>query len=206
MVDELAGRSRARRPRRSARRVGLSLTRRPAPAPGRPRSAGRSWNVAPRPGSLDHADVPAALLHDAVDDRQAEARAFALLLGREEGLEQLRARLLVMPVPVSLTLSRAYRPGVPLDERRRAAASSSSTSSTRTVTRPPSGIASRALTTRFSTTCSTWPESAMTIDRLGAARRSRTRSPARSAGGASCPCRGRRRRARTAVDRSPGGG
>ena len=52
-------------------------------------------NVAPRPGSLDHGDVAAALLDDAVDDRQAEAGAFALLLGREERLEQLGARLLV---------------------------------------------------------------------------------------------------------------
>jgi hypothetical protein len=49
----------------------------------------------------DDGDVAAALLDDAVDDRQAEAGAFALLLGREERLEQLRARRFVDAVPVS---------------------------------------------------------------------------------------------------------
>src|SRR5712671_5017963 len=41
-----------------------------------------------------HAEVAAALLDDAVDDRQAESGAFALLFCRKKRFEELRARLL----------------------------------------------------------------------------------------------------------------
>jgi len=45
-------------------------------------------NVVPALGSLS-TDTPAALLHDAVDGRQAEPGALAFGLGREERLEQV---------------------------------------------------------------------------------------------------------------------
>ena len=60
----------------------------------------------PRPGALSTADVPAALLDDAVDRGQAEPGALARLLRREERLEQVRLeRLRSMPSPVSRTAS-----------------------------------------------------------------------------------------------------
>jgi len=61
-----------------------------------------------------------------------------------------------MPVPVSLTRRRTYRrgarPGFVL-----AYARSTSTFSVSSVSVPPSGIASRALTARLSRTCSSCP-------------------------------------------------
>jgi hypothetical protein len=62
-----------------------------------------------------------------------------------------------MPTPVSATLSSRYVPGD--SSSAWAVGASSSTARVAIVTRPPSGIASRALTTRFMMTCSTWPRS-----------------------------------------------
>ena len=55
-------------------------------------------------------DEAARLFDDAVDRRQPEAGALADLLGREEGLEDLRQRPSAMPRPCRLT--RAARSGL----------------------------------------------------------------------------------------------
>ena len=66
-----------------------------------------------------------------------------------------------MPCPVSLTVSRTYVPGV-IGGLLFASESSTTTFCVRTVSFPPSGIASRAFTARFMITCSIWPGSALT--------------------------------------------
>src|SRR5229473_7837016 len=58
-------------------------------------------------------DVAAALLHDAVDDRQAEAGALALFLGREERLEEPGARLLVHALAGVADAQPRVLPGAP---------------------------------------------------------------------------------------------
>ena len=58
----------------------------------------------------------AALLDDAVDRGEPEPGPLALLLGGEEGLEDPRlASASSMPLPVSVTASRTYGPGVTAD-------------------------------------------------------------------------------------------
>ncbi len=66
-----------------------------------------------------------------------------------------------IPVPVSLTFRLLYRPGA---SPTRLAAWSVSTSAlaVATISFPPPGIASRALTARLTRTCSIWPGSAST--------------------------------------------
>ena len=76
----------------------------------------------------------------------------------------------VIPTPVSATVSRANRPGPPAVAR--------SAGAVRTVSVPPPGMASRAFTARFITTCSRWVRSARTVTGAGASTASTaTRSP-----------------------------
>ena len=67
-----------------------------------------------------------------------------------------------MPTPVSLTASMACCAGTSLGVVRRRSRSSSSTLPVSIVSVPPSGIASRALTARLMSTCSSWSGSAST--------------------------------------------
>ena len=71
-------------------------------------------------------------------------------LVEKNGSVALRKVSASMPWPVSATTSRTYRPGAS------SASSRASTASTAIVSVPPSGIASRALTTRLSTASSIW--------------------------------------------------
>ena len=73
----------------------------------------------------------------------------------------------VIPQPVSAIASLTYRPGGRSGSSPEAAPPS--TFAVSMVTVPPSGIASRAFTTRFMITCSIWPGSALTVPRSGAA-------------------------------------
>jgi hypothetical protein len=60
----------------------------------------------PMAGLAVDPDVTAALLHDAEDRREPEARALAELLRGEEGLEDARLRSSPsIPMPVSVTAS-----------------------------------------------------------------------------------------------------
>jgi hypothetical protein len=70
-----------------------------------------------------------------------------------------------MPSPLSLTPRTTYWPGCPPITR--AAASSTSAFAVSIVSLPPFGIASRALTTRLTTTWEIWPGSAFTLPRPG---------------------------------------
>jgi hypothetical protein len=72
----------------------------------------------------------------------------------------------VIPAPLSVTARRAYRPGR-TSGRTWAYAPSSSAGYVSTVSRPPVGMASRALTARLVSTCSTCPGSAITRPRSG---------------------------------------
>ncbi len=65
-----------------------------------------------------------------------------------------------MPMPVSDTVSATYRPGRMPSSM--AVDSSTITSVVSTVRRPPFGMASRAFTARFITTCSICPASTWT--------------------------------------------
>src|SRR5580658_6522237 len=65
-----------------------------------------------------------------------------------------------IPCPVSLTCSMTYRPGP--SSRSRPASSPTSTFDVSIVILPPCGMASRAFTARFISTCSTCPGSAFT--------------------------------------------
>ena len=98
------------------------------------------------------ADGAAALLDDAVDDREAEAGAAADLLGRVERLEHARAHLFA-------------HAGAGVDDaeaRHAVAAVVVAAVAVAMVSWPPDGIASRALTARLRMTCSSWPASART--------------------------------------------
>ena len=91
---------------------------------------------------------------------------------------KMRARVAAsMPEPVSLTDSTTQRPaGTP--RRCDSAASTTSTFSVAMASAPPEGMASRALMTRLTTTCSSWPASARTLPRRSASVvRSSTCSP-----------------------------
>ena len=72
-----------------------------------------------------------------------------------------------MPQPVSVTASIANR-RTAAASRSRAYSGSCSTLAVSTVSLPPVGIASRAFTTRFMSTCSSCPTSARTDSRSGA--------------------------------------
>ena len=107
-------------------------------------------------------DEAAGLLDDAVDRRQAEAGALADFLGREERLEDLvddvggNAGAGVGDVDPA----RSPPPACPC--RRAGRHSSAVTLAVRTVSLPPSGIASRALTARLTITCSNCETSTLT--------------------------------------------
>ena len=93
-----------------------------------------------------HGDLAAVLLDDVADDRQAEAGALAVGLGREERLED--------PLAVGLGDARAGVGDLDQDRargRRRCA---------RTTTLPPLSTAWTALVIRLIRTCSSWPATA----------------------------------------------
>ena len=124
--------------------------------------------VAPRPGALSTRDVAAALLHDAVDGGEAEPGALPRLLGGEERLEDaglvghVHADAGVASPPARRRTPARTPFGRPVDVGR-----CSSRFEVVIVTRPPCGIASRAFTTRFTSTCSSWPGSASTYQSPG---------------------------------------
>ena len=114
-------------------------------------------------------DAAAALVDDAVDRGQAEAGALALRLGGEERLERARPRRRrPCPMPVSVTASITYVPGASVSRSAASRSSSSSTFAVSIVSWPPAGIASRAFSTRLTSTCSIWLESASHARQLGA--------------------------------------
>ena len=100
-------------------------------------------------------DVAAGLLHDAVAGGQSEARALALLLGREERVEDVGEHVRRDTTAVvrhrHQTVS-ARDDSRWVDSTRRRAGRRASRSSSR----PPEFVASRALTTRLTSTCSNW--------------------------------------------------
>ncbi len=105
-------------------------------------------------------DVAAGPLHDAVDHGEAEAGALAELLGGEEGLEDVLEHLRRdagagvgdrHQRPAGRAAPRCGRP--PLSIVLRLVV---------TAIRPSLSIASLALTTRLSSTCSSWPGSTLT--------------------------------------------
>ena len=110
-------------------------------------------------------DEAAGLLDDAVDGGEAEPGALADLLGREERLEDLVDDVGGMPVPVSVDLDPARSPPPACPCRRAARLPRPSTLAVRTVSLPPSGMASRALTARLTITCSNCETSTLTGQR-----------------------------------------
>ncbi len=107
-------------------------------------------------------DESAGLLDDAVNSREAEAGALADFLRREERLENLVDDLRSECRCRCRRLRPAHNPaaGMPLLAKR--ADSVSVMLEVRTVSLPPSGMASRALTARLTTTCSNWEMSTLT--------------------------------------------
>ena len=98
------------------------------------------------------------------------------LLGREERLEHA-ARVAAVHADARCRSPRAttYGPGWSPGARRASSGVDDRRRACRTVSRRRrAGIASRALTTRFITTCSSWPGSARTAARLAARARSRS--------------------------------
>ena len=130
-----------------------------------------SENVVPSAGRAVDRDRAAALPDEAVDHRQSEAGAGAFRLGGEERLED--------PRPARRAECRrrcraraARRTG---RRRSRAPAPPSALMSRFEVSiasRPPCGMASRALSTRLTSTCSSCAASARTDHRSDASRRS----------------------------------
>ena len=118
---------------------------------------------------------PPLCVDDAVHGRQPEPVP-CLRLRREERLEDARPRLRrPCPAPVSVTASDHVRPGAGR-ARPRPPAPDRTLRGRRSSSRPPSGMASRALTTRFTITCSICPGSALTVAQV----RRRAPSSARS--------------------------
>ena len=115
-------------------------------------------------------DAAAVLLYRAVDHREPEAGSLAATLGGEERLEQVRAHFVAHPRAV---VRHGEHHVAPRDARRLARRLGSSTQRLEVaiVSRPPAGIASRALTARLTRICSTCPGS----KRIGS--RPRRRSP-----------------------------
>jgi hypothetical protein len=143
-----------------------------------------------RPAALfaPHVDVAAVLLHDAVDHREPETGSAALVLGREERLEDSRLDLAAHPDAVVADGEAEVRSGrgagmlaheglVELDVGRVDRE------------RPPRGIASRALIARFIKICSSWVGSALTRSRCAFGTVVKRRCARRSAAGASTPTR-----------------
>ncbi len=128
------------------------------------------------PCSLVDRDRAAGLTNDAVDGGQAQPGAAAGFLGREERFEDARLRRLVHADAV-VADRRAARSG---RARGRSAMVSGAPGAEHDVARsarwmvPPDGIASRALTIRFSSTCSICAGSASTCEHAG--RRARAAS------------------------------
>ena len=112
-----------------------------------------------------HPHVAAGLLDRAVHHGQAEAGALPLFLGREEGLEDLRQDLLGDPA-AGVADGQHHVPARPPWARCRVAwPASTSALAVSMRSTPPSGMASRAFTQRFITTCSSCPGSAFTWPR-----------------------------------------
>ena len=167
--------------------------------PGRPRRSGGlgaaavagrcTLTVVPDAGLRVELDLAAGLADDAVDRREPQAGALALRLGGEEGLEDagLRSR---RPCPRPCRSPSAGRSGRP--QARPRASASSSTFAVSITRLPPPGIASRALTARLTSTCSSWPGSAST-GHSPARAGSRARRARRAAGAAAGPARRRPR-------------
>jgi len=99
-----------------------------------------------------HVDVAAALLDDPVHGGEAQACTFAVSLGCEEGLENLRASLLVDAIPVSAISSTTQFSGRALESEEESGRLAALRVAI--VRRPPPGIASRALMAKLATTCS----------------------------------------------------
>ena len=114
-------------------------------------------------GARGHLDLPAALPHDAVHRREAQARAPAQLLGGEERLEQMRQHVVVH---ADAGVAHAQRDQRAAERqafgRRRARGRRRSRWRWSSVSVPPAGMASRALTPRLAITCSSCPGSAIT--------------------------------------------
>ena len=125
--------------RRSCRAPRIRRIRRPL--------LSRARQVEGDPGSLPDIalddDGPARLMHEAVHLRQAKAGALVDLLGREEGVEDLGRMSGGMPSPVSDTVSATKSPSRP------ATSPGESDVSAEIAMTPPSGMASRAFTTRL---------------------------------------------------------
>ena len=112
-------------------------------------AAAQTVKVAPWPGSLCDVDAAAVLLDDAIADREAEADVGPVVLGGEEGLEDALA-----------DLGGDALAAVVDDERDARAAPSPASVRVATRSLPPPGMAVRALATRLSSTCASWPASA----------------------------------------------
>ena len=125
----------------------------------RRRAAGARGRWCPCPASLSTRSCRRDCCDDAVDRREAEAGPLPDRLGGEEGLEERGgASRRPCPTPVSVTDEhrRSRRRAGPRARPRRRGRARRRRVSTISAP-PPSGIASRALTTRFMTTCSIWP-------------------------------------------------
>ena len=113
-------------------------------------------------------DVAAGLLDDAVDHRQAKPGALADLLGGEERLEDL-LKMLVRDAGAGV-LDLQQRRNRSTGRLSYAEARAHLATRSRCGCAPESrrrilGMASRALTARLTTTCSSWPRSALTGQR-----------------------------------------
>jgi len=111
--------------------------------------------------------VAAHPMNDAMACREPEPGPFAPLLGREKGSKRCKRTSSVMPQPVSVTDSRTCLP-----ERAPGFAAANAlvmfSLAVSMMSRPPSGIASRALTVRLTRSCSIWLGSASTVPMAGA--------------------------------------
>ena len=172
--------------------------------PGAPSFGSTTRNVVPLPGALSTSMLPAVVRHDVVHHREAEPRALADLLRREEEIEALRldlrrhpdavvARSRAAPSRLPYATSSPIRPrsdgrGAPLSSR--------------------SGIASAALSRRFSATCCSSCGSpktrrglvlgialvepdALALDAVAGERRRPSGRPRRGRSSAGCVLRGR---------------
>ena len=171
-------------------RAGVSLPATRAMPVGDATAGSSTVKRAPCAGVLSHLDVAAALLDDAVHRGEAESGAATERLGGEERLEDaFENRRVRCPLPC-LPRSAPRSPRRP-DLARRRGRGSITTLSVRMVSRPPRGIASRALTTRFTITCSTCDRSARTALEIGRQLHDQLDVARRSAGAASSGCRPR---------------
>jgi len=105
-------------------------------------------------------DEAAGLLDDAVDGGEAETCPLPPPFVVKNGSKIFSITSGGMPLPVSETSSSTYSPGLNPCSRN-LWLSGSVTFAVRIESLPPSGIASRALTARFTITCSSWFRSAL---------------------------------------------